>query len=99
MVYETVVELSASDTSPASLWLSSVDGIAQAWVNGIGLPLRGQPSLKHNETHLKGMTFDASRTLHQGSNRVVVAVQRTTLAELGGGGLVGPAYVFRSKTN
>jgi hypothetical protein len=101
VVYETELELLAEQVTSAkatSLWLTSVDGIAQAWVNGVRVPLKGLPERFDVETHLKGVTFDVSGLLRPGRNVVSVAVQRTRLAEVGGGGIIGPAFLYAAGT-
>jgi hypothetical protein len=80
------------------LWLSKVDGVAQAWVNGRLVRAKGaDPAAPPTaEAHLKPLTFDIGAALRPGAtNQVVVVVQRTRLAELGAGGLLGPVYVYR----
>jgi hypothetical protein len=83
----------------AFLWLSKLDGVAQAWVNGTPIHPRdsadGEPTV---EAHLKSATFELATALHAGrGNRLSVLVRRTRLAELGAGGLLGPAYLYRER--
>jgi hypothetical protein len=99
--YETEVELEPSESERPDarfLWVSSVDGIVQAWVNGRQAPLKDAPGRFQTETHFKGVTFDVSGALRSGANVVTLAVQRTRLAEVGGGGIVGPAFMYRART-
>jgi hypothetical protein len=102
VLHETELELDPRhvvDGPGQALWLTSVDGIAQAWVNGRPVPLKGLPQRFDVETHLKSVTFDVSGTLRAGKNVIRVAIQRTRLAELGGGGIAGPAYLYRTRTS
>ena len=94
MWYQTELELAAVPQGKhAFVWLSKVDGIAQAWLNGVAVhPKDAGP----NEAHLKSVTLDVTNALHANApNRLSVLVQRTRLAELGAGGLLGPIYVYR----
>jgi hypothetical protein len=100
-IYEATLE---SATAPAGkkayLWLSKVDGIAQVWVNDRLVRAKGATadSPPTAEAHLKSLTFDVSAAWQAGRpNRLVIAVQRTRLAELGAGGLLGPVLLYRDR--
>jgi hypothetical protein len=98
MSYQTTFKVpSAPGGKRAFVWLSNVDGVTQVWVNGIpARPMTGS-SETSSEVHLKGTTFEIVGRLHENAtNTMNVAVQRTRLAELGSGGLLGPVYVYRN---
>lgn len=98
--YETTLELATSPPGKrAYLWLSKVDGIAQVWINDqLVRPKDADPNAPASaETHLKALTFDVTAALKPGPNKLLVAVQRTRLAELGAGGLMGPIAVYRDR--
>lgn len=82
----------------AHVWLSRVDGEVRAWLNDQPLRLRGAES-SSAETHLKGLTFDATGTVQPSArNRLTLLIKRTRLAELGAGGLLGPVYVYGDRS-
>jgi hypothetical protein len=93
----TVDKLAAGRRS--FVWFSKVDGVAQAWVNGESVRLKdaAEGAAPTAETHLKSLTFEATRSLRPGKNRITILVQRTRLAELGAGGLLGPVYLYRDR--
>lgn len=81
----------------AFLWLSRADGVVQIWINGAPVPVvtRDLPAPLSIEIHGKPATWNLSGKLRSdGPNRVTIAVRRTKLAELGGGGLLGPVYAY-----
>ena len=82
------------------LWLSRVDGVAEAGVNGKRVRSAGaDPTAPPTAAaHLTPQTFVVTAALRTDApNQVVVVVQRTRLAELGAGGLLGPVYVYRDR--
>jgi len=100
MRYELELPAQPSSAKASYLWLSKVDGVAQAWVNGkLVRSKAADPTAPPTaEAHLKPLTFDITSALRTDApNQVVVLVQRTRLAELGAGGLLGPAYVYRDR--
>jgi hypothetical protein len=101
MWYQLDVDLSEHSAGKAVfVWLSKLDGVAQAWLNGSPLPLKGAPrnAPLSGEAHLKSLTFDATAALlPRTRNRLTVAIRRTRLAELGAGGLLGPIYFYADR--
>jgi hypothetical protein len=99
MWYSLEVELDlVPSREHAYLWFSKVDGVARAWLNGVPLQAKnsGRDSPVTSETHLGGLTFDITGALRPKTvNRLTLVVQRTRLAELGAGGLLGPVYAYR----
>jgi hypothetical protein len=97
--YRTSIAGLPAPGAKSHLWLSRVDGIVSVWLNGApAQPVAARadepPS---SEAHLRPITFDVSGLARAGSNELVIVVQRTTLAELGGGGLLGPVYLYRDR--
>jgi hypothetical protein len=96
--YRTSVDLPAG-AKRARAWLSRVDGIVSLSLNGVPaepVPVEGDKR-PANEAHLRPITFDVSKSLRAGSNELVVVVQRNQLTELGGGGLLGPVYLYADR--
>jgi hypothetical protein len=84
----------------AYLTLTKVDGAAQVWLNGVLIkPTRPTGTSSDSaEVHLSFLSYELTPAVHAGeTNRLTVAVQRTRLAELGAGGLLGPLYTYRDR--
>lgn len=98
MWYETSVDVEALPPSKrAWLWLSKVDGVVQVWLNGTAVLAEAATPAPTAEGHLRFQTYDVTRALKAGSNRITLVIRRTRLAELGAGGLLGPAYIYRER--
>jgi hypothetical protein len=98
MWYQTDFELPPSSAGRRSfLWLSKVDGVAQVWLNDQLVFSKDNPTAPTAEAHLRPLTFEVTSALRPSANRLKVLVRRTALAELGGGGLLGPVYLYRGR--
>jgi hypothetical protein len=98
MWYEANVDVAdVPESKRASLWLSKVDGLAQVWLNDQPVLAQSPTPGPAAETHLKFQTYDVTGPLHAGTNKLSILVKRTRLAELGAGGLMGPAYLYRER--
>jgi len=96
-------QLPPMNTAPGktvTLWLTRVDGVFQVWINGqaVSPSASAVPSGLVMEAHAKPMVWDISGKLRSGGPNVLqIATKRTKLAELGGGGLLGPVYIYQSQ--
>lgn len=83
------------------LWLSRVDGTARVWVNGQEAPYlgdKGEMAAESPAVYGRALSFDLTAALEPGAvNQVTVKGTRTFINELGTGGLLGPAYLYREK--
>lgn len=101
--YRTTVKLPAvPQGKKVYLWLSSTDGGAKVFVNGQHVPYvdeKGQSAewLPH-KSFCKPAAFEITSVIQPGAeNQITVAATHPTMNELGSGGLIGPAYIYREK--
>jgi hypothetical protein len=71
--------------------------VAQVWLNDQLVFSKDNPTAPTAEAHLRPLTFEVTSALRPSANRLKVLVRRTALAELGGGGLLGPVYLYRGR--
>jgi hypothetical protein len=98
--YRTKVK---TDDLPAGkkvyLWLSATDGSARVFVNGVRADYVGPKGARAEE--FSGFSapasFDITAALNPGENQISIQTTRTTLNELGTGGLLGPAVIYRDR--
>ncbi len=82
---------------PLSLWLSSVVGGVTVFINGHEaghVPVMGGPSLPKQSGG--PLTFEIGKWLTGKDDVVAILATRTSLDELGVGGLTGPVIAYRS---
>ena len=90
--YRTSVKLDTAST-PARVWIGKVAGTARVWINGREAPCTGAKPSGYSIP----LTFVADGALKAGTNELCITVERTTLSELGVGGLMGPVRLYREK--
>jgi len=71
------------------LWVSGADDACKVFVNG-------QP-ISEVTDYCKPLTFDITAAVTPADNRIVLRCTRSTLNEVGTGGLLGPVVVYREK--
>ena len=82
------------------LWISMVDDRCRLYVNGQPVPYitaKGE-SVPNADGYLTAFSFDITAALHPGAaNQITLFTTRTTINEIGTGGLMGPVLLFREK--
>lgn len=82
------------------LWLAGTDGSAEVFINGRHIPYKN-PESGEAETALgygQPFVFDITEAVKPGeANHVAIAGTRLYINELGTGGLLGPAFLFKEK--
>jgi hypothetical protein len=71
------------------LWVSAVDDTCQVFVNG-------RP-IGEMKDYCKPFAFDITAAVTAGENQVTIKGTRSTLNEVGTGGLLGPVVIYREK--
>jgi hypothetical protein len=77
---------------PTQVWLGGTDGKVRVFVDGKEAKFVATPSYATPEGYSTPFTFDAG-SLSAGSHTVAILATRTTLNELGTGGLLGPVVI------
>ncbi len=82
------------------LWIGSTDGSAKVFVNGVPVkfvtPDKGEGKDAFSG-YCQPAQFDVTEALKAGANQFTILCERTSLNELGTGGLMGPVVVYREK--
>jgi hypothetical protein len=96
--YEQTVSVPAA-AQKVHLWLSRVDGEVAVWMNGVPAKVvaREDQAEPTTEAYLGPLTFELPGPLRSDENQLVIVVRRTGLVEVGGGGLLGPVYLYAEK--
>jgi hypothetical protein len=99
MWYRAEVPVPPSHGAKTYLWLSGTDGSAKVFVNGIHVPFVDERGGTRDafEGFCAPASFDVTAALKTGANSIALFCTRTTLNELGTGGLVGPVLLYREK--
>lgn len=101
MWYRTTVDLPAARASKKTyLWLGATDGRAQVFVNGKHVPFVDDKKEQKAafEGYCQPVSFDISEAIKPGpANRIGVFCTRTFFNELGTGGLIAPAVIYRER--
>ena len=79
-------------SKPSQIWVGGTDGRVRVFVDGKEAKFVPSSSVTAPEGYVTPFTFDAGR-LSAGSHVVAILATRTTLNELGTGGLMGPVVV------
>ena len=82
------------------VWISKFDGEISLYVNGLPVHhLSKEGELEESvRNYCVPYSFDVTQHLKQGiDNQITVRAKRTTLNELGTGGLLGPVMLYREK--
>jgi len=82
------------------LWISSTDGDAKVFVNGQHVPFINAKGEKLDAAtgYCEPFSYDITAAVKPGTeNQITIAGKRTTLNELGTGGLIGPVMFYREK--
>lgn len=82
------------------LWLAATDGSAKVYVNGKHVPYRPDNGEEQEAAngYAQPFSFDVTEAILPGEvNQVVIVGIRRFINELGTGGLLGPAYLYRDK--
>jgi hypothetical protein len=100
--YRQTVKVPAVPTGKkVYLWLSRVDGTAKVWVNGQAIAYaggKGKATPESPPVYGAPLSFDITAALRPGAdNQITVRGTRTFINELGTGGLLGPAFLYREK--
>ncbi len=79
-------------------WIGSTDGTAEVWVNGKPAPYVDPKGKKTAfESYCEPASFDVTGLLVAGENQITIKSTRTTLNELGTGGLLSPVTFYVPK--
>jgi hypothetical protein len=81
-------------STPLQLWVAGTDGRIRVFVDGKEVQFVTTPNNKTPEGYATPFAFDAGR-LSAGSHVVAILAARTSLNELGTGGLMGPVVVHQ----
>jgi hypothetical protein len=83
------------------LWVSREDGDVKVWVNGqptLHVDAKGEMQDEFKNGYGKPASFDVTAALKPGvENQITIRGTRVFINELGTGGLLGPAYLYREK--
>lgn len=82
------------------LWIGATDGSVQVFVNGRHFPYVNDngESLPEFAGYAQPASFEVTQAIHLDSeNTLAIIGTRTGLNELGTGGLLGPAFLYREK--
>jgi hypothetical protein len=82
----------AAASAPMQVWLGGTDGKVRVFVDGKEAKFIATSGVTTPEGYSQPFTFDAGR-LSAGSHVVAILATRTTLNELGTGGLLGPVVI------
>jgi len=97
---QTVTLPEIADGEKLHLWLAATDGSAKVFVNGKHIPYiddQGKPADEFRG-FCKPASFDITSAAAPGKeNQITILCTREFLNELGTGGLLGPARIYRSK--
>lgn len=100
MWYRTDVDVPALPAGKkAYLWLGATDGSAKVFINGKHVPFtdaKGKRAEAFNG-YCEPASFDITAALRPGANRIAILCTRTFFNELGTGGLIAPAALYREK--
>jgi beta-galactosidase/beta-glucuronidase len=100
MWYRTTVDVPAAPAGKKTyLWLGATDGSAKVFVNGKHVPYVDAKGGKKEafNGYCEPASFDVTAALRPGANRIAIYCTRTFFNELGTGGLIAPAVVYREK--
>ncbi len=101
MVYRTTVRVPAVPAGKrVTLWLAATDGSAKLFVNGRHVPFVTAAGEEREvfSGYATPASFDVTDALKPGAeNRIAFLCRRRGLSELGTGGLLGPAMLFRER--
>jgi len=81
------------------LWVAGVDDTCAVYLNGQPIPYTGKDGKPQAEVcdYNKPLTFDLTAALKPGANQLTLKCTRSTLNEVGTGGLLGPVLVYRER--
>jgi hypothetical protein len=83
------------------LWVSREDGDVKVWVNGQAIPYvnaKGETSGEFKNGYGTPVSFDITSAIQPGAqNQITIRGTRVFINELGTGGLLGPAYLYRER--
>lgn len=99
MWYRTTVNVPKADADQRTLlWIAATDGRVKVFVNGRHVPYEDDKG-SQNDTftgHCRPASFDITETVRAGAdNQISLLCTREFLNELGTGGLLGPAIIYR----
>jgi len=77
------------------LWIGSTDGSARVYVNGKFMPYSADREVFSD--YCQPAQFDITAAVQTGDNQFSILCERTSLNELGTGGLMGPVVIYREK--
>jgi hypothetical protein len=101
MWYRTKVNLPAIPAGKkVYLWISSLDDTCQVFINGQPIPYRNAKGelLAEITDYANPLSFDITAAVKPGAeNQITLCCTRSTLSEVGTGGLLGPVVVYREK--
>jgi hypothetical protein len=82
------------------LWLAGNDGSVKVFVNGAHVPWTDAKGDKAEEFvgHMQPISFDITDALSSGDTaQITIRCDRLTPNEIGSGGIIGPALIYRDK--
>jgi hypothetical protein len=82
----------AAASAPMQVWLGGTDGKVRVFVDGKEAKFLATKRYATPDGYSTPFTFDAGQ-LSAGSHTVAILATRTTLNELGTGGLLGPVVI------
>jgi hypothetical protein len=100
MWYRTAVRLSEDrNDKPTFLWIGGVDDTCRVYVNGQAVTVTNlkNESAPELTDYGRPLRCDISSAIKPGENQITVRATRSTLNEVGTGGLLGPVVIYREK--
>jgi hypothetical protein len=98
--YRTTVKLPAKTDGKTFLWIGSTDGRVKVFVNGRHLPYVDAKGVAADSFSgfCQPVSFDISEAIQPGAeNNIALFCTREMVNELGTGGLLAPAVIYREK--
>jgi hypothetical protein len=101
MAYRASLQLPAPPAGKkVFLWIGATDGSAKVFVNGQPVkyvtPEKGEVRDAFSG-YCQSAQFDVTSVVKTGANQITILCERTSLNELGTGGLMGPVILYREK--
>lgn len=100
MWYRTEVELPQVPAGRrVSLWIGATDGTAEVFVNGLSVDHVTATGERRESFsgYAAPASFDVTDAVRAGPNLVAIRCERTYINEVGTGGLLGPAVLYRER--
>ena len=100
MWYRTTVDLPAAKAGQRTyLWLGAVDGSAKVYVNGKLIPYTAPDGKKTDvrDGFMTPASWNISGAVKTGANQITILSERTGFNEVGTGGIMAPAAVYRER--